>query len=313
MDKPPSAEAISYTIMETRPPRGIIQKKTIRRYTDLEGWVVSNEVYTKHLRIDRLPHVWCPGCGNGMVLKASLIAIDELKLNPDRISVVSGIGCSSRATGYINFNTLHTLHGRAIPFATGVKFARPDMQVIVMSGDGDLAAIGGNHFIHAARRNMDLCVIGYNNNIYGMTGGQSSPTTPEGSYATTTPYGNAERTFDLAQLAISAGATYVARATTFHFLLLKDYIKKALVSPGFSFVEAITQCPTYFGRYHKMNTGAAMMEYFKASSVNIKKAEQMNPDELKGKIIIGELLQKNIPGYISEYEKIIQKAMAMAE
>ncbi len=290
---------------------------------------MSVEKYLKHLRIDRLPHVWCPGCGNGTILKATVGAIEELGLDPSNIAVVSGIGCSSRATGYLNYNTMHTLHGRAIPFATGIKLSRPEMTVLVMTGDGDAGAIGGNHFIHAARRNMDITVIGFNNNIYGMTGGQYSPTTPEDSYATTAPYGNIEEPFDLSRLAITAGATYVARTTTYHFVALQNYIKKAIMNQGYSFVETITQCPTYYGRYNKKGTAPQMINYFKDSGTTLSKAlsmlKEMDPEanydgfnvnallekaveKLPDKLIIGEFVNKTKPGYVAKYEEILNKA-----
>ncbi|MCE5196042.1 MAG: thiamine pyrophosphate-dependent enzyme, partial [Negativicutes bacterium] len=168
------------------------------------------------LREDKMPHIWCPGCGNGIVMQQVLRAIEELGLDVDKIVLVSGIGCSSRATGYLDFNTLHTTHGRALAFATGVKYANPELTVIVLTGDGDCTAIGGNHLIHACRRNIDLTTVVFNNSIYGMTSGQFSPMTPTGSYATTAPYGNIDRNFDLCKLGQAAGATYVARSTTYH-------------------------------------------------------------------------------------------------
>ena len=294
---------------------------------------MSLEQYLKYLRTDRLPDVWCPGCGNGIALKAIVGAIDELQLDPNKVAVVSGIGCSSRATGYLNFNTLHTLHGRAIAFASGVKLARPEIKVIVITGDGDLAAIGGNHFIHAARRNIDLTVVCFNNNIYGMTGGQYSPTTPHDSYATTSPYGNMENSFDLSRMAIAAGASYVARSTAYHFLPTQTYIKHGLENEGFSFVEVMTQCPTYLGRYAGIGTAPQMMLYFKEKAFNLPKpkapeagkAEEENilndpivrvqeaPRNNPGRIVIGEFINEKKPGYLSEYQKIVQKAMSMQE
>ena len=183
----------------------------------------------KYLRHDKkFPHVWCAGCSNGIVLGATIRAISELGYKKDDIAMVSGIGCSSRMPVYVDFNTLHSLHGRAIAYATGVKFFKPEMKVVVVTGDGDATAIGGNHFIHGARRNIDMTVILINNNIYGMTGGQYSPTTPEGARATTTPYGNIDRTFDICKLAIGAGATFVARTSAFHVQEAKTFISKAL-------------------------------------------------------------------------------------
>ena len=167
-----------------------------------------------------LPHIWCPGCGHGILLGSILRAIDKLQLEQDKTIIVSGIGCSSRASGYMNFNTVHTAHGRALPFATGIKLAHPELNVIVITGDGDATAIGGNHFIHACRRNIDLTTIIFNNSIYGMTGGQASPLTPHGAFATTAPYGQLDRPFDIAALAIAAGSTYVARGTAYHAMQL---------------------------------------------------------------------------------------------
>jgi len=262
----------------------------------------------KYLRIDRWPTVWCPGCGNGIILKAFLEAVDQLKLRKDRVAVVSGIGCSSRATGYIDFNTMHTLHGRAIAFATGVKLARPEFKVIVMGGDGDLASIGGNHFIHACRRNIDLTVIVFNNMIYGMTGGQYSPTTPEEKYASTAPYGHIEKPFDIVKLALAAGATYVARATVYHYNLLVKYVREAIEHRGFSVVDVISNCHTYFGRYNDMSTPSRMLEFFKNNSVTLQKAQTMSEEELRRKIIIGQFRKEDKPCYMDNYRKLQKKA-----
>src|SRR5665647_113581 len=174
----------------------------------------------KYLRTEKLPHIWCPGCGNGIVLGAMVRAFDKLGCDQNNTVIVSGIGCSSRAAGYMDFNTLHTTHGRALAFATGIKLARPEITVFVIMGDGDSSSIGGNHLIHAARRNIDLTAIVFNNSIYGMTGGQYSPLTPTGSRATTAPYSTIERPFDLPDLARAAGATYVARSTSYHAAML---------------------------------------------------------------------------------------------
>ncbi|MDP2793011.1 MAG: thiamine pyrophosphate-dependent enzyme, partial [Sulfurisoma sp.] len=171
---------------------------------------------TGMLRMERMPHIWCPGCGHGSITGALVRAIERLRLDKNKVVIVSGIGCSSRAVGYLDFDTLHTAHGRAIAYATGIKLSRPDLHVIVMTGDGDCSAIGGNHFIHAARRNIGITTIVMNNNIYGMTSGQYSPMTPKGMLGTTAPYGNVERPFDLCKLAIAAGATYVGRGTSYH-------------------------------------------------------------------------------------------------
>ncbi|OYT34190.1 2-oxoacid:ferredoxin oxidoreductase subunit beta [Archaeoglobales archaeon ex4484_92] len=195
-----------------------------------------------------LPHTWCPGCGNGIVLGAFLRAIDGLKIERDKIVIVSGIGCSGRIAQFVNLNAVHTTHGRALAFATGIKLANPELKVVVMMGDGDSLAIGGNHFIHAARRNIELLSIIFNNSVYGMTGGQASPTAPEGQKTVTTPYGNIERPFDVVNLALATGASYVARWTTYHVRQLERSIREALQMNGFSVIEVITGCPTRMKR-----------------------------------------------------------------
>ena len=200
--------------------------------------------YEDWFREDRLPHIYCVGCGNGTVINCTLSAVDQIGWTKEETVFVSGIGCSSRAPGYIVTDSLHTTHGRAIAFATGIKMANPDLKVIVFTGDGDLAAIGGNHFIHGCRRNIDLTVVCMNNMIYGMTGGQGSPTTPQGALSTTTPYGSVEAAFDLCGLAAAAGANYVARYTSYHVKELTRAVRAGLESPGFSFIEALVQCPT---------------------------------------------------------------------
>ena len=192
--------------------------------------------FEAYFRQNRLPHLWCPGCGNGIVMKAIVQAIEKEGLTQDNTVIVSGIGCSSRASGYMDFDTLHTAHGRAIPFATGVKLANPELNVVVITGDGDCTAIGGNHFIHGCRRNVDLTVVLFDNNIYGMTGGQASPMTPTGKKATTAPYGSVDRPFNACALAGAAGATYVARSTAFHVKHLTDMISGGLRNKGFSFI-----------------------------------------------------------------------------
>ncbi len=215
----------------------------------------------------RLPHIWCPGCGNGTIINAMLRAIDEVGLKKDEIVAVSGIGCFGRATGYLDFYTLHTTHGRALAFATGIKLMKPEMKVFVLMGDGDAAAIGGNHLIHAARRDIDLIAIVANNSIYGMTGGQVSPTTPEMAKTTTTPEGCKERPFDLCELVLAAGGSYVARWTTYHVRQLQNSIKEALEHPGFSFIEVFSQCPVQFGRRNKKDHIQMLREFKEKSSL----------------------------------------------
>jgi len=207
----------------------------------------------KYLRIDRLPHLWCSGCGIGVALAAILRAIDrrirENVLRKEEIAFISGIGCSARAPLYLNFDTAHTIHGRAIPFATGLKLTKPNMKVIVFGGDGDIVGIGGNHLIHAVRRNMDLIIFMINNMTYAMTGGQVAPTTPKGLYTTTTPYGNPEKPINAIKLVSIQGANYVARASITHPTLIEQYAYKALNKEGLSFIEIISTCPEVFGRH----------------------------------------------------------------
>lgn len=259
------------------------------------------------MRSNRLPHIWCPGCGNGIVMKAMLEAIVASGLDQNKTVVVSGIGCSSRASGYLDFDTVHTTHGRALTFATGIKLAKPELNVFVITGDGDGAAIGGNHLIHAARRNIDLTVIMFNNNIYGMTGGQYSPLTPAGKMATTAPHGNIERTFDICKLVEAAGGTYVARSTVFHTKMLTDVIKGAIENKGFSFVEALTMCPVSYGRRNRLGNPAEMLKWYRDNAVSIKAAQQMDPEKLVGKFLIGELYKGEAPEYTAEYAKLIAR------
>jgi 2-oxoglutarate ferredoxin oxidoreductase subunit beta len=264
----------------------------------------------KYLRQRLLPHIWCPGCGHGILLGAILRAIEKVGLDRDKTVMVSGIGCSSRATGYMDFDTLHTTHGRALAFATGIKIARPDLKVVVVTGDGDAAAIGGNHLIHACRRNVDITTVCFNNNVYGMTSGQHSPLTPFGHMATTAPYGNVDHPFDLCDLVAAAGATFVARGTAYHVTQLVDLIALALENKGFSFVEAYSQCPTYYGRRNKLGSAVDMLEWYKKNSVPVKTAATKDPQELKGKIVTGVLKKAPREEFTEEYQRVIDTAMA---
>ena len=265
------------------------------------------KIVEKYFR-PKLPHIWCPGCGNGIVTGAIAQAIDKMGLDQDRTVIVSGIGCSSRASGYLDFDTVHSAHGRALPIATGIKLSEPDLNVIVITGDGDCTAIGGNHFIHAARRNINLTVVLFNNNIYGMTGGQYSPLTPVDSKASTAPSGTIERNFDITELAKAAGATFVARATCFHKQVLVDAIAKGIANDGFSLVEAITQCPISYGRQNKRGNAPQMMQWQKEHAVPVAAAAKMTPEQLEGKFTIGVLHESKAPEYTREYEKVIAKA-----
>ncbi len=265
----------------------------------------------KYLRKEKLPHIWCPGCGHGTILNSFVRAFDKSGLNQDKTVVISGIGCSGRATGYLNFDSLHTTHGRAIAFATGVKMANPELNVIVMTGDGDGAAIGGNHLIHAARRNIDLTVILFNNQIYGMTGGQFSPMTPEGANATTAPYGNIDRNFDLCQLTKAAGATFTARGATFNPRQLTNIIKKALLHKGFSFVESFTQCPVRYGKLNQTADPVDMLKLQKQKTADIKKWLQFSDEEKEIIYPLGVLNEEINPEneYTFRYQKIIEKTL----
>lgn len=262
----------------------------------------------KYLRAKKsFPHVWCPGCGHGVVMASLIRAIDKLQYNKDDIVMVSGIGCSSRMTTYVDFNTLHTLHGRAIAFATGIKHANSKLKVIVITGDGDAAAIGGNHFIHAARRNIDLTVLLLDNDIYGMTGGQISPTTPHGARGSTAKAGNIEYPFDIAALAIAAGATFVARGTAYHVPALDRIIQQALENKGFSLVDIYSQCPTYEGKWNKRGNAAEMLKYYKEHAVPVASKAKYSPEQLTDKFFIGVIYKETKPEFTDEYQKIVEK------
>ena len=243
------------------------------------------------LREDRLPHIWCPGCGLGTALTCFIAALQKSGLDLDKVAVVSGIGCTGRVAGYVKLDSFHTTHGRAIPFATGLKLAHPELNVIVFSGDGDLIAIGGNHLIHAARRNIDLTVICVNNFNYGMTGGQVGPTTPLEARTTTSPYGNFEHPFNLPYLAAASGAVYVARWTTLHVRRLEKAIGEALAKRGFSFVEIISPCPIGYGRRNQQRDGLQTMRYYHDQSVIRHGADPREADiDLGGEIVVGKFV-----------------------
>ena len=274
----------------------------------------STLVY-KYMRPEHLPHIWCPGCGNGIIMRDVAQAIENLGLSRNKTVIVSGIGCSSRAAGYLDFNTIHTTHGRAIAFATGIKLANPELEVIVLAGDGDISAIGGNHLIHAARRNIDMTVVVFNNNIYGMTGGQASPTTPEGAFAATAPYGAIDPVFDVCKLAEGAGATYVARATVANPMQCEQILKKAIEhqKKGFAVVEIVTYCHTQFGRKNKRSRPTDNIKYLKEHSVLKAQADKMSPEELKDKIVVGEFVNiETAREYTDRYNDVIARAQGKA-
>lgn len=263
----------------------------------------------KYLRHDKkFPHVWCPGCGIGIVMGSLIRAIDNTGLTKDEIVLASGIGCSGRLPVYVDFNTLHTTHGRALTFATGVKLAKPELSVLTVMGDGDATAIGGNHFIHAARRNLDITAIIINNQVYGMTGGQFSPTTPYGSFATTASYGNVEHAFNIAELAVTAGASFVARGTVYHARQLDRLLEKAIKHTGFSVVEIMSNCHVQYGRRNKTPDPVTMMHGFKDNAVPVAKALEMTVEELVGKFSIGVLTDIDKPNYLEQYAKIRARA-----
>lgn len=263
---------------------------------------VIRQNYLRHNK--KFPHVWCPGCGNGIVLGSLLRAIHSLGYDKDDVVVASGIGCSSRMTTYIDFNTLHTTHGRALTFATGVKLAKPRLRVIAVMGDGDATAIGGNHFIHAARRNINITAIIVNNSTYGMTGGQYSPTTPYGSRSTTSVYGHVEHDFSISELAITAGASFVARGTVYHAAHLDRMIEQAIVKRGFAVVEVISNCHVQHGRRNKLGGAIQMINTFRDQAVPVAKAKKMSAEEMEGKFTIGVLCDVEKPISTEEYARI---------
>ncbi|MBW1982262.1 MAG: 2-oxoacid:ferredoxin oxidoreductase subunit beta [Deltaproteobacteria bacterium] len=262
----------------------------------------------EYLRKRFFPQIWCPGCGHGIVMTNMIRAIEQVDLEKNEVVVVSGIGCSSRMPGYLDFHTLHTLHGRALAFATGVKLGKPWLTVIVPMGDGDALAIGGNHFIHAARRNVDLTAIIMNNNIYGMTGGQYSPLTPLGGKATTATAGTIDGAFDVVQLAMGAGASFVARTTTYHAKEMIKIISQAIKHKGFAVVEVMSQCPTYYGRKNKLGSAVDMLNRFKEDTVPIgSKKKEENPDLLERGIFVQEERPEYTESYVAFAERCQQE------
>lgn len=272
---------------------------------------ISYHPYEDYLRMDRIPHIWCPGCGIGTSVNSFIRAIQDAKIDMDKLCIVSGIGCSGRVAGYLRLDSFHTTHGRAIPFATGLKLANPKLKVVVYSGDGDLFAIGGNHFIHAARRNIDITVICINNFIYGMTGGQVAPTTPLESLASTMPYGNYEFPFNLPHLAASCGAVYVARWTVYHVRQLERAMTEALLKKGFSFIEILSPCPTLYERKNKLGDSVARMLFYKKNSIIKNGADTREADiSIRGQIMLGKFVDIEKPTYLElmnqHYSKIFK-------
>ncbi len=263
-----------------------------------------------YLRLEMFPHFLCPGCGHGIALRALLWAIHELGIDKDRLAVVSGIGCSGRLSAYIDANTFHVTHGRPIAFATGLALARPDLKVVVITGDGDCLAIGGNHLIHACRRNLDLTCMMLNNEVYGMTGGQVSPTTSESRLTTTTPLGNAEPAFDACRLAAAAGAGLVGREVTMHVPALKNLLKEALAHPGFAFVEVISDCTEIYGRKNELGNSPEMI---------LRQKSAMRPEAYQNTVErpfrpnaleIGVLARNERPEYAAAWRRHVEVAKA---
>jgi 2-oxoglutarate ferredoxin oxidoreductase subunit beta len=262
------------------------------------------------LRMDRIPHIWCPGCGIGTVVSSFAEALKKSELDLNKVVVVSGIGCTGRAAGYVKLDSFHSTHGRAIPFATGLKLANPELKVVVFSGDGDIFGIGGNHFIHAARRNMDLVIICVNNFNYAMTGGQVAPTTPILANLSTAPYGNFEYPFNLPLLAEACGATYVARWTSLHLRRVTKSIQEALAKKGFSLIEVITPCVTLYARRNRLGDGLNLLKYYYDNSEIQHGADTRTLDiSYQGKLIVGKFVDKEKPTFLECMNTHFQKAL----
>ncbi|MBM4444925.1 MAG: 2-oxoacid:ferredoxin oxidoreductase subunit beta [Chloroflexi bacterium] len=263
----------------------------------------------EYLRVDRIPHIWCPGCGIGPALGCFIRAIDRAGLDTDKVAVVSGIGCTGRAAGYIRLDSFHTTHGRAIPFATGLKLAKPELKVVVFSGDGDLAAIGGNHLIHAGRRNIDMTVICVNNFNYGMTGGQMGPTTPLGARTSTSPYGNFDPPFNLPQLVAASGAAYVARWTILHVRQLEKAIVDGLTKDGFSFIEVIGPCQSSYGRMNKLGQPVDHLDSYRKRCVVKHEADlRETAIGLGGPIVVGKFVDTRRPTFGDRIDSMLHRA-----
>ena len=262
------------------------------------------------LRVERIPHIWCPGCGIGTVFSGVIAAVQKSGLPLNQLAMVSGIGCTGRMAGYIKLDSFHTTHGRALPFATGLKLARPETKVLVASGDGDLFAIGGNHFIHAARRNMDLTVICVNNLNYGMTGGQQAPSTPFGAKTTTSVDGSPEEPFNFCHLAAACGAVYVARWTALHIRLLTNAITEAMQKKGFSFVEVLTPCPSSFGRRNKMGSALDTLKFYHDRSIIRNDIDPKDATlNFNGEIVVGKFVDIERPTFWDNYQALVQRQL----
>ncbi|HET9709793.1 MAG TPA: 2-oxoacid:ferredoxin oxidoreductase subunit beta [Gemmatimonadales bacterium] len=260
----------------------------------------------KYLRVEMMPNVWCPGCGHGNISRAVATAMESMALDPDQVVLVGGIGCAGRTPFYMNTHAMHTTHGRALAYATGIKLAKPSLTVIAVLGDGDALAIGGNHFLHACRRNIDITAVIYNNGIYGMTGGQAAPTTPEGFRSATTSLGNIEPPFDIVSLALAAGATYVARTTTFDAREMPALIEAAIRHRGLSVVEILTQCPTFYGRMNRLGDASQMLDYERDITMPLV---ELTRDEVARGLPIGVFRDEVKPEYVERYQALVQRAV----
>ncbi len=271
---------------------------------------VKENPVNKYLRMERMPSIWCPGCGIGTTVNCFTRALDASGFDLNKVAIVSGIGCTGRVAGYLNLDSFHTTHGRAIPFATGLQLANPELKVVVYSGDGDLSAIGGNHFIHAARRNADMLVVCVNNFTYGMTGGQVTPTTFRPAIASTTPYGAYEETFNLPMLADSSGAVYVARWTAYHVRQLAKSMGEALQKKGFRFIEILAPCPTLYLRRNKLGEGLDEMKFYQEKSVikNGADTREVSLDYRKD-IVVGKFVDRERPTLEEAMEARMQEAL----
>ncbi len=259
--------------------------------------------YGDYIDWDQLPHLWCPGCGNGIALKGVALALAELNIPLHKLLLATGIGCSGRAGNYVSFHSFDGTHGRTLAFCTGINVTQPDLKIIAFLGDGDCGAIGGNHLLHAARRNLNITVIEINNFNYAMTGGQFSPTTPLSSITSTSRKGKAEYAMDTASLVAEAGANYVASTTVYHTSQLNNFIKEALLTRGFSFVEVMSSCPTYYGRYNHIGDGPEMMKWFKEKTLPRDKYEKLSLEEKQNYIERGKLVQRNREDFLTTYKK----------
>ncbi len=273
---------------------------------------VNRSVVYNWLRHDKkFPHVWCPGCGLGIVMGSLVRALVHSGLDKNDVVLVSGIGCSGRLPVYVDVGSVHTTHGRALTFATGIKLAKPELTVITVMGDGDAAAIGGNHLIHAARRNLDITAIVVNNQTYGMTGGQFSPTTPLGARAATAYFGHIEPPFDISALSAAAGAAFVGRATVYHVSQMDKLLLRAIQKPGFGLVEVMSPCPTQFGRQNRLGSQIEMMQELKRSAVPAERWEKLSESQRSDRFAIGVLVDRDLPRYLESYKRVCDTALRL--